>query len=403
VKSNTLKTITLSIIIFLFFLSILELVFRTTHLFGARISWAQPDPLLGYKFTPGQTYWSLKENDHPITGKINSFSWRDEEWSIKKPENVYRIAVLGDSVVEAIEVELDHTFMAIAEKEFNQHSNNGMKIELMSFGRTSFTQTEELLVLKTMVEQFSPDMVMVFFLPLNDIQDVSLKTTTNHLRPFFHVSETGELQLDTSFTQTKEFKTKQFINWFKQHSALISLMTERYNMFQNQRMIRAKKQAKQKIHKGEAIAEDRPAMAASHKRQTSASLPKYLTLCTANPDSTYLDNYRLNKILIKAMADFCKAKNYRFMLVTVNNEAYVPEVENQFKSVDPTFNPNWFEDDMQQFASSIEVQYLGLQRVFQRAYIEKGVPLHWGHWNYEGHEVAAHVIVEKLKTIISQR
>jgi len=398
VKSNTLKTIILSVGIFLFFLAVLELVFRATHLFGARISWAQPDTLLGYKFTPGRTYWSLKENDHPITGKINSFGWRDEEWSIKKPDNVYRIAVLGDSVVEAIEVELDRTFMAIAQNQFNQHSKNGMKIELMSFGRTSFTQTEELLVLKNMVEQFSPDMVMVLFLPLNDIQDVSFKTTPNRLRPFFHVSETGELQLDTSFTQTKEFQTKQFINWFKQHSALISLMTERYNMFQNQRVMRAKKQAKETSRKGEACADD----SADMIPKDSAFLPKYLTLCTANPDSAYLDNYRLNKVLIKAMADFCKSKNYRFMLVTVDNEAYIDKMENQFKQIDPTFNPNWFEDDMQQFASSIDVEYLGLQRVFRSAYAEKGIPLHWGHWNYEGHEVAANAIVEKLKTIINQ-
>ena len=132
--------------------------------------------------------------------------------------------------------------MAVAEKDFNQNSG-GLKIEFLSFGRTLFIQTEESLVLKHMVEQFSPDMVMVLFLPLNDIQDVSKETTTDRLRPFFHVSETGELILNTSFTQTREFKLKRFINWFKQYSALISLMTERYNMFQNQRIMAAKGKA----------------------------------------------------------------------------------------------------------------------------------------------------------------
>jgi len=34
----------------------------------------------------------------------------------------------------------------------------------------------------------------------------------------------------------------------------------------------------------------------------------YLTLCTDNPSPTYLRNYKFNKILIKAMAEYCKAK-----------------------------------------------------------------------------------------------
>ena len=405
-QSDTVKTIVFSIIIFTLFLAALEIFFRVTHLFGARISWAEPDPLLGYKFTPGKTYWSFKENDHPITGRINSFGWRDDEWSIDKPDNVYRIAILGDSVVEAIEVEQDRTFMAVAGKKFNQNSD-GLKIEFLSFGRTSFTQTEELLVLKQMVEQFSPDMVMVLFLPLNDIQDVSKETTTDRLRPFFHVSETGELILNTSFTQTREFKLKRFINWFKQHSALISLMTERYNMFQNQRIMAAKDKATKDNDKPENKPQEKEKIkknkTVTKKAKDSQVLPKHLTLCTANPDLTYLENYRLNKILLKTMVDFSRAKQYSFTLVTVDNQAYTPAVENQFKSIDPTFDPNYFEDDLQQFALSLGINYIGLQRVFRRAYEEKNKPFHWGHWNYEGHKVAGLYIAKRLRSIIADK
>lgn len=406
-KLNTVKTIVLSLIVFIVFLTALEIFFRVTHLFNARISWTEPDPLIGYKFTPGKTYWSLRENDHPITGRINSFGWRDEEWSIEKPDNVYRIAIIGDSFVEAIEVEQDRTFMAVAEREFNQKSN-GLKIEFLSFGRMSFTQTEELLVLKNMVEKFSPDMVMVLFLPDNDIRDISKKTTSNPLRPYFHISETGELILDTSFKQAKEYKLKKFINWFKQHSILVSMMTERYNLLKNQRMKNAKREEAEKKAKAEASNNGKAKKTKDidtkpQKVKDNKPLPKHLTLCTENPDSTYLKNYQLNKILLKAMVDFSKAKNYRFTLVTIDNEAYDPEVEKKFKSIDPTFDPNFFEDDLQQFALSLGVDHIGLQRVFRRAYEEKNKPLHWQHWNYEGHEVVGKVFAERLREIIADK
>lgn len=104
-----------------------------------------------------------KENDHPITGKINSYGWRDKELSLKKPQNTYRIAVLGDSLVEAFQVESDRTFLALTEQQLNEEHK--LKVELMNFGHGGYTQSEELLVLENQVEQFSPDMVIVFFSP----------------------------------------------------------------------------------------------------------------------------------------------------------------------------------------------------------------------------------------------
>ena len=68
------------------FTLVLEITLRVTHLFGARISWTSPDPILGYTFNPGKDYWVNKENDHPISGKINRFGWRDKEWSLDKPK-----------------------------------------------------------------------------------------------------------------------------------------------------------------------------------------------------------------------------------------------------------------------------------------------------------------------------
>lgn len=159
---------------------------RATHLFNARISWSERDSILVWRFTPGRRYWFKKENDHPVTGRINSYGWKDKEWSLQKPAKTYRIAVLGDSCVEAFQVESDQTFLSLTEQQLNK--NQDIKVELMNFGRSGFTQSEELLVLKNCVSQFYTDMVVLFFSP-NDIEDVSRETAGDLIRPFYHISE----------------------------------------------------------------------------------------------------------------------------------------------------------------------------------------------------------------------
>ncbi len=355
---------------------------RATHLFGARISWVQPDAVLGFRFVPNHKYWYNKENDHPITGKINKFGWRDKNWKLDKLKNTYRIAVLGDSYVEALQIEQNSTFLSLAEQRLNNKLKN-KKVELMNFGRSGFTQTEELLVLKNEILKFSPDMVILFFLPENDIRDINKKTAPDLLRPFYNISENKKLILNTDFSITYQFKIKSLINNFKLHSALISLFCYRLNAYLAQKNINDKKDI--------SVAE------ASFNK-----LDKYLSLCTANPDPIYLENYRLNKLLIKNIVENCNQNKIRLILITINTPAYIPEIEGKYKNIDPSFNAEFFEDELKNYAESLNIDYLGLQRIFSSYYKKTGIRLHWNHWNYEGHKLVAQALAGKLSSIISQ-
>jgi hypothetical protein len=380
-RPGRLQTIVLTLLMFLLVIVTLEIVMRTTHLFGAKMSYAEPDYRLGWRFTPGRSYWHFKENDHPISGTINRFGYRDRDWTIEKPENVYRIAVLGDSYVVAFQVELDSTFLALTEQRLNQAGRR--RVEFMNFGRPGYTQTEQLVILEEEVVQFSPDMVMLVFLPDNDITDVRRQTSPDVLRPFYSVSGDGRLDLDTSFADSPLFKIKVRINWLKQRSALLSLLTERFNLYQRQRRLRQR----------EALLNEGEASAQKH-------LDPVLTLCTANPLSPYLESYRLNKVLIKAMAEYCAGKGFAFMLVMTDTPAYLPEREQGFLDIDPTFDLHYFEDDLASYAETLGIEYLGLQRVFRQEYLEHEIPLHWGHWNYRGHRVVSEALGLKLEPII---
>lgn len=369
----------LSCITGLILLGLLEIVLRSTHLFGARTVWSQPDPVLAARFVPHSAYWDNKENDHPITGTINRFGWRDTEWALSKPDDVYRIAVLGDSYVEAFQVELDSTFLKRAERDLNDTAHK--TVELMNFGRSGFTQTEELIVLQQDVVPFSPDMVIVCFLPGNDIADVRKQTAPHHDRPFYEVSSTGALVLDTRFTNTWSYKIRSLINPFQRRSFFISLIAERYTALTLDRAQQTFDQALQ-------------------RRSRPDRLSGYLSLCTQTPDTAFSKSYAFSKHLIGQMAGYCKDRGIRFLLLCLNDQTYKPEAEAQYAHIDSTFDAYFFEDDLQRYADSLHVDFLGLQRVFRQAYMEKGEALHWGHWNYLGHRVVAGALSEKLRGIL---
>ncbi len=372
--------ILISFIVFFLFAATLEIILRTTHMFRAKVSWTEPDDKLSYRLTPGKTYWYYRENDHPISGRINNYGFRDDDWTIDKPHDTYRIAVIGDSYVEALQVESDRTFLSLTERELNGSGDQFPNIEMMNFGQSGFTQVEELIILKDQVTKFSPDMVILFFLPGNDISDISQETASDLSRPFYSVSDNGELILNTDFAESRHFKIRSFVNWFKQRSALISLIAERYNILIQQRRNKINNPARKGV--------------------LQKKMPGYLSLGTVNPAPIYLKNYQLNKKLIKTMSDYCKEKGMEFMLVTINTPAYIPEVENEFKKIDPTFSANYFEDDLSNFAESLGAEALGLQSIFREHYRNNGLALHWAHWNYEGHEVVAGALSNKLRSAL---
>lgn len=342
---------------------------RATHLFGARVSWTEPDTLIAWRFTPGREYWYRKENDHPITGRINSAGWRDRERRLQKPAGEYRVAVLGDSYVEAFQVELDSTFVALAERELSRRL--ARPVEVLNFGRAGMTQSEELLVLERDVLRWNPDVVVLVFVPQNDIADVDRATTDNPLRPFFRVGPGDSLVLDASFRETREFQAKVRANAAKQRSALVSLVAERFNAW---RLARRRSRAPDAAREGVTGA---------------------LTLCTATPSPRFASNYVLCKRLVAEAAARCRRRGVGFVLAAAP-WVYRPDAVEGYRRADPTFAPHFFDDDLAAWADSTGIEYLGLQRPFERRYAESGERLHWDHWNYAGHRVAGRKLARRL-------
>jgi len=353
-------------------LLVLEGVLRVTHLFGARLSWTEPDSSIGWRFTANRGYWHFKENGHAITGRINSLGWRDFERTRGKPEGAYRVVVMGDSYVEAFQVELESTFVAIAERDLNDRFER--PVEVMNLGRSGMTQIEELIVLERDVLALEPDLIVLVFVPRNDIADVNPQTADELTRPFARASATGELQFDSSFVESSRFRMQRRINAFKQHSALMSLLAERYNAWRLSR---------------------RRAAVVPESAEKDLSLSGAFSLCTQSPDSLYVAGYQLCKRLMSQMAGSAAGRDAQLLLMSVPL-VYRGEDTARYRDLDATFDPGYFDRDLAAMADSMEgIGFLPLQAAFERRYQETGKPLYWAHWNYAGHRLAGELLADR--------
>ena len=342
-------------------------------MFGATTSWSKPDPVLHYRMVPNAKYWFTKENDHPIGGRINNFGWRDNDWTVDKPAGRTRVALLGDSFVEAFQVELDSTFAKITERHLR---DVGSDVEVMNFGRSGFAQTEELIVLREDAIHFAPDIVVLFFLPGNDILDVSRETAPHTQRPFFTIDSDGALELDNSFAQTREFKLRGFASRLKRTSALASLVIER---------VISRRDAGNRQQQFEV-----------QRAESPQGLTGMLTLCTDTPNEKFVRSYEMTKALIREIADVCRLNGQQLLLVCLNTREYLPRAEAKVAARDPSFDLYYFDDDMAGFAETLGVEYIGLQRPFRAYHEATGRELLWAHFNYEGHRLVADILTDKL-------
>lgn len=163
------------------------------------------DPLLGWSLRPGASAW---ETDEGVAwSKINSHGFRDRERAVNKPRGVYRVAVLGDSLTEARQVDMDKTYTSLTEKELNRlHCCEEGEVEVLNFGVPGYGTSQELLMLRERVWKFSPDMIVLEVFTGNDIFNNyrALNVSTPDLAPYFLLKD-GELILDDSFRQAPAF------------------------------------------------------------------------------------------------------------------------------------------------------------------------------------------------------
>lgn len=162
--------------------------------------------------------------------KINSDGFRDIEYPIEKGDNVYRIAVIGDSFTFGQGVELNQTYPKQLENILNSRRNS-KRYEVMNFGVPGYNTFQEVQFLKNKVLKYKPDIVIIGYLS-NDIIDENLFKNESSRMMLQIRNETGndnitynlEIQIQTLDAIEAEIMEKPFNkSWKHMEESLLEL------------------------------------------------------------------------------------------------------------------------------------------------------------------------------------
>lgn len=165
--SILLKSILLIFAVFLA-LIISEIFLRIFTPVPENLAKLKSSSLFLHENRPNTTFPYIRGGEFEVLVSINSHGFRDDEFKVEKEEGVIRVAVLGDSQEEALQVELHDTWQKVMARKLSE--DLGVKVETYNFGVSGYGTDQQWLTLWQKVWQFSPDMVILAFSP-NDVGD----------------------------------------------------------------------------------------------------------------------------------------------------------------------------------------------------------------------------------------
>jgi hypothetical protein len=339
------------------------------------------DPHTGIAPRPGaQGWWHTSEYD--VFVHINSQGLRDREHPLQKPPNTFRIAVLGDSYTEALQVPMEKDYSSVLERELTGcPSLQGQTVEVMNFGVNTFTTAQELLRLREKVWSYSPDVVILAFDTGNNVYKNSRTLQQDPSRPYF-VEKDGRLVLDDSFARVPgaraRWRWNHLSSWLIKHSRLLQVIAagSNYVRFGN----------------------------------IDGLIPTGMGLSPAlyrDPDDpAWQDAWRVSQDLVAEMHREVSAQGSKFLLLTLSSSIQVdPDPAERQKLMNRVGISDLFYPDhrIQQFAASQGIPVLNLAPYLQKYAEENKVYVHGlrsadhqGLLNELGHKLVGQLVAQKI-------
>lgn len=186
------------------------------------------EPLRGWSPLPGVSGVWMTEGEALIENNAEGF--RDRDRPLTKPPNTFRIAVIGDSMSEALAVPLEKTYWSILERALARC--RGDAVEVMNFSVSGYGTAQQLLTLRHNALKYEPDLVLLAFFTGNDVWNNERALDGHEDRVYFVLEPDGSLREDASNTATARFRTKMLwrgvVNGAINASRLLQLIRESY-------------------------------------------------------------------------------------------------------------------------------------------------------------------------------
>ncbi|MEZ5504167.1 MAG: SGNH/GDSL hydrolase family protein [Halioglobus sp.] len=352
------------------------------------------DSITGKSLLPGVEMWNDGEGRAFV--RISSDGLRDSEHTLEKPANTVRIAILGDSYAEAMQVPVEQAFWRVmAEKLTQCPALAGKTIEPINFGVSGFGTAQELLTLKHKVWKYSPDIVLLAFLTGNDIRNNFRELQRGGNQPYY-VHQDGELVLDDSFLKKPEawFLGSIFGDWWfaaVPHSRVLQLLVKFSNYLDQ-------------VTKGSAREEKKIA-----QRMYEQGLDN--EIYTPPTDPLWIEAWSVTEDLLRLMNSEVKAHDATFLLVSLSNSYQVhpdPAERQRYAGSLGVDNLLYPDRRIGQLAAQEHIPFVMLVPPLQAWAQANAECVHGfdnaepckGHWNEQGHRLAGEIIAADICRLV---
>lgn len=138
------------------------------------------DPVIGRRYTrswEGDCY--IEESDRVVHLRFNREGMRDRDWPEERTPDTVRIAVLGDSMVAALGVPEEKTFVRLLQARLQSDENETAArlartrrtYEVMNWGVQGSSPALQSVLYEQRVRRYLPDLVLRVFFTGNDFSD----------------------------------------------------------------------------------------------------------------------------------------------------------------------------------------------------------------------------------------
>jgi lysophospholipase L1-like esterase len=357
-----------------------ELVLRALGVSYTVYVWT--DPITGVSHIPGVKSPARSDGGSKI--EINDDGLRGPDATLAKPPGTYRLALLGDSFIEAFEVPYDSTVGEVLERRLS--ALRGTPVEVLNFGVGGYGTAQELLTLRHKVWQYSPDLVILAVTTGNDISDNYRPLKQSDFVPYF-MYQGDRLVLDTTFLSARGYRSRAA--WTRrmltvvQHSRLAQVVN------------RVRK-VRRKDERQERNAEARP--------EEELGLRDEVQVPPATPE--WKEAWRVTEGVLRLMGEECRARGTPLALVTLTRGIQVtPERDKKERFLRGLGAEDMYYPERRiaalgeregipvlNLAPSMAQEAEKRQVYFHAYRTTPGV----GHWNVEGHRAAGERIAAWL-------
>ncbi len=307
------------------------------------------------------------ESGRRVRLRFDALGFRGPEHVRDRKPNTKRVAVIGDSMVAALAVEEEETFVAQLEAMLSTRTPE--RWEVLNFGVSASSPSQGLVLHRELVFQFDVDVVLLAFFVGNDLSDSS-RALDHYPRIYFELDGDGLVERGLSTSRSRGS------SWLNQHS--------RFYVWQKRLVNRA-------LHAS---------------RETVSVLPPGWWIYSNEPTEPVEEAWTvLERVLAKFRAQV-EATGARFAVVILpsGRQIYPKHFEavTAFEGAE-AFRPEYADRRIEQMCRTAQVECLSLVPAFSRAADRQ--PLLFfngtGHFTPAGHHLAAKTIAPEVLRVVS--